>query len=399
MSNAQRALLIVVILVLLLAVPLGRGIMFTVDERELAVVVRFGEPVASYTEPGLKFKLPLMDEVRRLPKTYQFWTESAGEVLVDLPTADGKKIEVTPWAIWRITDPDGFIRVLSRVENAEARVEQFVRSEMRDVITSYVLAEVVRSTDRDLPPTFQVELSGASGRFEERRSARGPSASPKQGTTEDEGAAVQVPRVGQSGAVERIEEGRENIVQKTKRAVQERLVKTDEGDEIGRGIELVDVGIAKIDFVDAVREAAFLRLIAFMESIAQENEAEGERAKMEIVNQANAEVQQIEGEGKGESNKIRGEVEAEVIQMYADAIKETGEFYNFVRTLEAYKEAIGSNTRLILTTDSDMFKLLKSVPPVAPPPPDEASSRGSSKRSEAAPSKAAEKAPAEKPSP
>ena len=98
---------------------------------------------------------------------------------------------------------------------------------------------------------------------------------------------------------------------------------------------------------------------------------------MEIVNKANARVQQIEGEGKGESNKIRGEAEAQVIQMYADAIRQTGDFYDFVRTLEAYKAAMGTNTRLILTTDSDLYQLLKRVPPAEVPSADQAAAEKS----------------------
>jgi membrane protease subunit HflC len=159
-------------------------------------------------------------------------------------------------------------------------------------------------------------------------------------------------------------------VRQIKEAVQARMAKTEEGGQIDRGIELVDVGIAKIDFVDKVRDAAFQRLIAFMDSVAQENEAEGERAKTEILNEANAKVEQIEGEGKGEANRIRGEAEAQIIRMYADAIKQTGDFYDFIRTLEAYKKAVGGNTRLILTTDSELFRMLKTVPPAGPLPPD-----------------------------
>jgi membrane protease subunit HflC len=360
MSGTQRAALIALIAVLLLIVPVGRSIMFTVDERQLAVVLQFGEPVRTYTEPGLKFKLPLVQEVRHLPKTYQFWLGSGREVLVDLPTADGKKIEVTPWAVWRITDPKRFIEILRTVENAESRVKQFVRNQMRDVITANILAEVVRSTDRELTYTFQVEP------IELTESLQDLGLSPAA----DE-PAVQPASTLERGADEPIEVGREKIVQEIKEMVQQGLASTEEGDAGGRGIELVDVGIAKIDFVDAVREEAFKRLIAKMESIAAGYTNQGERRKKEILNRTDYEVQKIEGEGKGQANKIKGEVDAEIIQKYAEAIRETGEFYNFVRTLEAYKMAIGPNTRLVLTTDSEMFKLLKSVPPAPEMVPDE----------------------------
>ena len=102
---------------------------FTVNEREMAVVLEFGKPVKSIKEPGLNFKIPFIQEVRRLPKTRQFWANASNDVLVELPTKDGKRIEISVWAIWRITDPEQFVKVMrtvttpnSRFDNASALV-------------------------------------------------------------------------------------------------------------------------------------------------------------------------------------------------------------------------------------------------------------------------------------
>ena len=139
---------------------------------------------------------------------------------------------------------------------------------------------------------------------------------------------------------------------------------------LGGQHELVTVGITRIDFVPKVREAAFDRLIAFMDSIAARYVNEGERRKQEILNRTNADVQRIEGEGSEEANRLRGDVDAEIIDMYAKAINETGEFYNFIRTLEAYSKALKGNTNLILTTDSEFFRLLKTGTNGKPPTPE-----------------------------
>jgi len=350
MSTRQRIGLILLSLLLILAFPLGHALLFVVNERELAVVLRFGEPVASYTEPGLYVKAPFVDEVRRLPKTYQFWSADGGEILVDLPTADGKKVEVTPWAMWKITDPLRFVEVLRTLENAETRVQTFVRGEMRDVITANDLSEVVRSTDRKLTYSFQVGL--------QQSESAAPKAPSGEKPAEKAPAPVEAPTVAPPEVAEKIHVGREEIVAKIKEVVQQRL-RTEQGVQGGRGIEVVDVGIARIDFVPLVQEAAFQRLIAFMESIASFYTNEGERRKQEILNRTEAEVQKILGEGKEQANTIRGEVEAEIIDSYAKAITETGEFYNFVRTLEVYQKALQGNTRLILTTDSGLLQLLK----------------------------------------
>ena len=113
----------------------------------------------------------------------------------------------------------------------------------------------------------------------------------------------------------------------------------------------MDVGLSRIEFVPQVREAAFERGVSLMEAIATKTTSEGEQRKKEIVNKAQAEVQKIEGEGKQEANILKGKADADIIDSYAKAIRETGDFYTFVRTLEAYKEALKGETRLILTTD------------------------------------------------
>ena len=110
------------------ALVIAFSAVFTVNERELAVVLEFGKVVKEINEPGLYFKIPLVQEVRRLPKTRQFWSNAANDVLVDLPTKDGKKIEISIWAIWRIDDPGQFVKVMRTVDNAEQQVRQRVRA-------------------------------------------------------------------------------------------------------------------------------------------------------------------------------------------------------------------------------------------------------------------------------
>jgi membrane protease subunit HflC len=289
-------------------------------------------------------KLPFIQEVRRLPKTLRFWRSGSGpgEVLEDLPTADGKKIEVSAWAVWRITDPDAFVRNLRTVENGEAAIKVRVRSAVRDVITAHDLEQAVRSTNRELTYTFQDLLHQDAARGE---------AAPEEG-------AVAV--AAQPGVTGQVTVGREQIMRMVRDRVTEQLKKSGEGEAADRGIELVEVGISNIEFVPQVREAAFDRQRAFMESIAAGYSNAGLQRKQEILNMTNAEVERLLGEGEQQSRIIRGEADAENIAKYAAAIKETGDFYEFVRTLEVYQQALKGQTRLVLTTDSDVLRLLKS---------------------------------------
>jgi membrane protease subunit HflC len=280
-------------------------------------------------------------------------------------------------------------------------VKTFVRGRMRDVITGNKLAEVLRNDpDRKMQYPLLADLMASM-----EEASREPAAA-RPPTSADAAEADELPdeQEGTREAIlsqleiEGIEIGREEIVRRIEEIVRDELAESGEGDRIGRGIELVDVGIARIDFVDEVREAAFQRQIAFRQAIASWYENQGEQFKQEIINQTEAEVQKIEGDGKGEANRIKGEVEAEIMERYAQAIRETGEFYGFVRTLEAYQKAVGPNTRLVLTTDSQLFSLLKEAPPAPPLPTVEAPAEETA-TAEAADEKAKPKPPAAKEGP
>ena len=323
---------------------------FTVSERELAVVLRFGKPVREYTEPGVQFRVPFVETVRKLPKTQQFWGDTREVELPDLPTRDDKKVELIPWAVWRIKQPTEFVQRMRTIPAAEQRVAQITRSAIRDVLTKYDLAEIVRSTDRKLPSSSDYAMS----------------AEELQSVMASEALGQDLPVQMNENKAAKISVGRPEILEIIKREATLRLAgQSEEGEVVGRGIELVDVGISQIDFVPSVRAKTFDRWIAERESVSARNINEGERLKAKIVNEAKAEVARIEGEGQKIANTTKGEADAWAIREYAKVIEEVGEFYTFVRTLEAYEASIGKDSRMILTTDNDFLKMLKMSQPAA----------------------------------
>ncbi|WP_417745094.1 protease modulator HflC [Rosistilla oblonga] len=326
---------------------------FVIDEREMGVVMRFGKPAREKVEPGVYYKLPFVETVRRLPKTRQFWGDSRRFLLPDLPTRDDKKIELIPWAMWQIDDaetgPTTFVQRLRTIENAEERVAQICRSAIRDVITQYDLAELVRSTNRTLT------LSGEQQLLDDELA--------EVGESQAEQMLVELEEKSESNSKE-ILAGRSKILDQIKIEAQRRLASKDDQEGIGRGIRLIDIGISQIAFVDSVRIKTFDRWIAERESISARNVNEGERLKAAIINETNAEVQSIEGKGQQKASETKGQADADVIKSYAEAMNEVGEFYTFVRTLEAYEKAITKDSSLILTTDSEFFGLLKKLEPL-----------------------------------
>lgn len=343
MSQKFVQLIVKIFALLGVLLLLSTFMVYVVDQRQLAVVLRFGEPVRANTKPGLYFKVPLMESVRLLPSTLQFWGDDPSEVLPDLPTKDNKKIEIVPWAVWKVSDPIAFVKRMRTMENAENRVAQFARGAMRDVITKYDLEDLVRSTDREMK---MAELEGGEGELEIL----------KQVLPESE-LVASTPKT--RGLI-----GRQAILNKINNAARHSLAANVDDDESGsRGIELVDVGISHIDFVETVRRTTFMRWIAERDSFSTHNVKIGEQQKQEILNKTNAEIERIQGEGQRTASILRGKADAEVIRSYADAISEVGEFYTFVRTLEAYEKSIDEKTELILTTDNDFLKQFQHMQP------------------------------------
>lgn len=361
MKSLLNSRVAIAVLVLVLAVvALLRSVLYVVDERQLAVILQFGKPVRSIEAPGLYVKIPFIQEVRRFPSTLQVWTSS--EDIVDLPTADGKKVEVAAWAVWQIRDPLKFVQALRTVSNGQLAVKDRVRAAIRDEITSYDLAEVVRSTDRELTYSFRFELPDLEGDKTPETTDRldDPAGSNVSDSVSEPTQPIPVsPQPAQPGAEQSVQYGRQKIVTMITESVRARLEGREEG-EIDRGITLVDVGLSNIGFVPTVREAAFERLRAFMDSIASGYTSSGEQRKQEIINLTNAEVEEILGKGEQQSSVIRGEAEATIIKRFAAAIEKTDDFYTFLKTLEVYEKSLSGGTEMIMTTDNELLRLLRS---------------------------------------
>lgn len=327
---------------LILLLILSPLFVFVVDEREMAVVLRFGAPRQSYNEPGMYMKLPMADTIYRIPKYIQFWGDNEQELLPDLPTKDDKKIELIPWAIWRVNDPITFVQQLRSMDVAESRVGTIVRSAIRDVVTQYDLEEIVRSTNRELLIS-EVGLGN---------------------TLAELPVEVPVDLIEKASNLKEggIRFGRTKILERIRTEAHRRLASTgNDVDTAGRGIELIDVGISQIRFVDSVRRKTFDRWVAERQAISAKNVNEGERLRSAIINETKAEVARIEGEGEQKSSELKGKTDAEVIKRYADAMQKTGDFFTFVRTLQAYEKSIGPESQLILSTDSPFFHLFKEM--------------------------------------
>ena len=312
--------LIPLIIILIIAIPLliiVASMFYVVHEGEQVVITQFGEPVKQTAEAGLKIKTPFIQQVNRFQKRILEWDGSANEIT----TKDKRFIFLDTTARWRITDVLAFYQALRTEDNAQSRLDDIIDSASRDLVTGQRLIEMVRDSNRILNRSLEA-------------------------VEEEEGG-------GSSEPLERIEIGREKIRQMILEKAQQSLPKEF-------GIELIDVQIKRINYVESVRRQVFARMISERERIAAQYRSEGEGEAAQIMGQKQKELQRIESEAYKKAEQIKGSTDAEAIQIYAEAHGKDPEFFSFLQTLETYRKTIGQNTRLILATDSDLYQYLKS---------------------------------------
>lgn len=305
----SKAILIFVIIILAI---LYQGF-FIVNETEQVVITQFGRPVGTpIKEAGLHFKLPMIQQANFFPKTLLEWDGDPGQV----PTLDKTYIWVDTFARWKIVDPLSFFQTVNNVGGALARLDDIIDPAVRNFITSYPLIETVRWTNRKL----EIEESGFGSISDIR---------------------VQT----------KIETGREKIIQGIRDQAQPKL--TD------FGIELVDVKIKRLNYVEDVRKTVYSRMIAERKQMAEKFRSEGTGEARKIEGNREKELKKITSEAYRSAQGIKGEADAESTIIYATAFNKDAELYSFMETLDIYKESMDEKSTLLLSTNSDFLKYFK----------------------------------------
>jgi membrane protease subunit HflC len=304
-----KALIIPIILLLIIAFSAA----YVVDETEQVVITQFGKAIGDpITEPGLRFKLPIIQQANYFPKNLLDWDGDPGQV----PTLDKTFIWVDTFARWKIVDPLKFFQTVNNVVGALARLDDIIDPSVRNFITSYPLIETVRMTNRKLD-TFEM---GADQVQEER-----------------------VPR--------KISLGRREIIKGILNMAQPKLEEF--------GIQLVDVKLKRLNYVEEVRTSVYSRMIAERKQIAEKFRSEGEGEARKIEGNQERELKRITSEAYRTAQEIKGKADGEATRIFAQAYSKDPDFYSFVQTLDIYKETMDKNSSLILSTNSDFLKYFK----------------------------------------
>ena len=311
--NRARPVIIAVFILSTLVVAMSS--VFIVQETEQVIITQFGKPVGEpIVEPGIHFKAPLVQQVNFFDRRFLEWDGSPNQI----PTKDKRFIWVDTYARWRIKDPLLFFQRVRDERGAQSRLDDILDGETRNAIAKHFLVEVVRSSNRE-------QLS----------------------SEEFTGGEV-------SPGLATIKFGRENITRS--------IIEVAAGRTLELGIELLDLRLKRINYVDEVQQKIFERMNTERKRIADKYRSEGQGEASKILGDKERELKKIQSGAYKTAQEIIGRADAEATAIYAKAYnqsEESREFYGFIKTMETYKTTMSEKDWLVLSTKGDFFKYLQ----------------------------------------
>ncbi|MEN3336487.1 MAG: modulator of FtsH protease HflC [Acidobacteriota bacterium] len=292
------------------ALVLFNSAYYEVSETSQVIVTQFGNPVgAPVTSPGLHMKIPFIQEANSFDKRFLEWDGSPNQV----PTKDKRFIWVDTYARWRIVDPLKFFQRLRDERGAQSRLDDILDGETRNSVARYNLIELVRNTNRTR-------------------------------------AEVAVESDEESAILEQIQKGRAQIEREILQRASSRMANL--------GIELLDLRLKRLNYVEQVQKDVFARMIAERNRVAELFRSEGEGEAARIRGERERELKRIQSEAYRSAEELRGKADAEATEIYADAHGRDPDFYAFTKSLETYEHTMDAKTIFVLGTDSELLKFL-----------------------------------------
>ena len=288
---------------------------YVVSETNQVIITQFGEPIGgAVTTAGLHMKVPFTQKANYFEKRWLEWDGDPNQI----PTKDKKYIWVDTYCRWRVSDPLVFFQRVKDERGAHSRIDDIVDGETRNAVANFALIEIVRSSNRAFEKTEDTSILDQTG-----------------------------------AAAESIRMGREKIagiiLQRASKITPE------------FGVELRDVRVKRVNYVDEVQAKVFDRMIAERKRIASKYRSEGDGKSAEIRGQKERELKRIQSEAYKKAQEIKGKADADATRIYAEAYNLDPEFYQFMKSLETYRTALENETWLLLSTDSEFLKYLKST--------------------------------------
>jgi modulator of FtsH protease HflC len=301
------------LIIAFIVLTLAFSSIFVLDETQQAIVTQFGKPVGEpRTQPGLHYKIPVIQKVQFFDKRYLEWDGDANQV----PTKDKKFIFVDTYARWQITNPLQFFIRLRDERSGQSRLDDILDGETRNAIASHNLLDIVRSTNRkpEVVEEFMEDLEN----------------------------------------LDKISVGRDKIEALILKRANERTSDL--------GVQILDFRFKRMNYVDEVRNRVYDRMISERNRIADQFRSEGQGEASKIQGNKERDLAKIQSEATREAEVIQGRADAQATSIYASAYNknvQARDLYSFLRSMEALEKSFDEKTSIILSTDSELYKYLK----------------------------------------
>ena len=322
----RKLITTLVVVVVFLVVFIQLGPFYILYEGQQAVITRFGAIVNAEQESGLKFKMPLIDNVIIYPKKILSWDGAAQRI----PTKENQFIWVDTTARWRISDPAKYYETVNTVNNGISRLNDILDSSIRTIISENYLNEAVRNSNQI--NSMKVEEQTQNLDVESNEDAE----------------TLRNLTVTQSRQ-ETILIGRDGL---STRMFNQAKPFTD-----GFGIELIDIVVRQIRYSDDLTESVYQRMIKERNQIAEAYRSYGRGQLAQWQGKTESEQRQILSAAYATSEKTKGIADARAAEIYAKAYEADPEFFELWRTLESYRKTIPALNK-ILSTDMQYFDML-----------------------------------------
>ena len=296
----------------LLAIAVVYDGFFIVEEGQQTVITQFGAPVGEpVTEAGLHLKMPFVQQTETFEKKILIWDGDPNQI----PTNDKTYVYLDVTARWRISNALQFLQAVKTEAGAQSMLSDIINGTVRDMVNKNDLIEIIRSSDWS-----EDTMSPTTSR---RTIGRKP----------DQGRDV----------------------------ISNHILRIASKITPQYGIELIDVMFKRVNYIESVRLKVYDRMISERKRIAAEKRSMGEGQKAEILGTVDRELKEILSEATKDALAIKGKADAEATKIYGLAYSKDPDFYAFQKTLESYERVIGDKTSLVLSSDSDLYRYLKSA--------------------------------------
>lgn len=303
------------------------GPFFVVQEGELAVVVRFGKIIETETKAGLKFKMPIVDHVKKFPKKIQSWDGEAKR----FPTQENQFIWVDNTARWKISNIKLFYESVGTITNAQSRLDDVINSSVKTVIAKNLLREAVRNSniinEIERKNVFQTQAEVDSE---------------KRGEDSVISTFTDI-------SYEGILVGREKLSDEMLKIAKEQTPKY--------GIDLIDIIIRQIKYSDDLTQSVYNRMIKERNQIAQAFRSDGQGEKAKWLGKMEKELLYIRSDAERKAKEIKAKADGEALDIRNRAYSKNAEFAEFYMALVEYQNLL-PKMKKILSTDFEFFKYL-----------------------------------------